>query len=189
MNDMTGVTRAKRDDASKFPLESASPEELGFDVPALSRLRQLIASHIADGRYPGAQIALARHGRLALFESFGQTSLEPAAAAGAQALWLLFSNTKVITAAGIWALVEDGALRFSDRIAEHMPDFARHGKGDITLAQVISIVPAIPAKPCHPRRGRIMPRCAGKSATSRSSGRRVRACITTRSRHFGRPLL
>ena len=138
MNDMTGVTRAKRDDASKFPLESASPEELGFDVPALSRLRQLIASHIADGRYPGAQIALARHGRLALFESFGQTSLEPAAAAGAQALWLLFSNTKVITAAGIWALVEDGALRFSDRIAGHMPDFALHGKGDITLAQVIS---------------------------------------------------
>ena len=138
MNDMTGVTRAKRDDGSKFLLESASPEELGFDVPALSRLRQLIASHIADGRYPGAQIALARHGRLALFESFGQTSLEPAAAAGAQALWLLFSNTKVITAAGIWALVEDGALRFSDRIAGHMPDFALHGKGDITLAQVIS---------------------------------------------------
>ena len=113
MNDMTGVTRAKRDDGSKFLLESASPEELGFDLPALSCLRQLIASHIAEGRYPGAQIAHARHGRLALFESFGQTSLEPAAAAGAQALWLLFSNTKVITAAGIWALVEDGepALR------------------------------------------------------------------------------
>ena len=89
MNDVTGVPRSKRGDAADFPLESASPEELGFDVRALSRLRELIASHIAGGRYPGAQIALARHGRLALFESFGRTSVEPAAAAGAQTLWLL----------------------------------------------------------------------------------------------------
>lgn len=138
MNDTTGLPRVNSDAAGQFPLASASPAELGFHEPALARLRELIESHIAQGRYPGAQIALARRGRLALHESFGRVSLSPAAAAGADTLWLLFSNTKVITAAGIWALVEDGRLRFSDRIAEHIPEFARHGKGDITLAQVIS---------------------------------------------------
>ena len=94
----------------------------------------MIESHIAQGRYPGAQIALARHGKLALYEAFGRTSLNPATLAGADTLWLLFSNTKVITAVpGIWALVEDGRLRFSDRIAEHIPEFApwqgRHHAG------------------------------------------------------------
>jgi CubicO group peptidase (beta-lactamase class C family) len=135
MNDMTGPSRAA---AAQFPLPSASPGELGFHEPALQRVRELIESHIADGRYPGAQIALARHGKLALFETFGRAVTVPSAAASADTLWLLFSNTKVITAAGIWALVEDGRLRFSDRIAEHIPEFARHGKGNITLAQVIS---------------------------------------------------
>jgi CubicO group peptidase (beta-lactamase class C family) len=138
MNDVTGIRNAHTDGAARFPLETASPAELGFHVPALSRLKKLIERHIAEGRYPGAQIALARHGRIALFESFGSASISPAAAAKADTLWLLFSNTKVITAAGIWALVEDGVLRFADRIAEHIPEFSRHGKGDITLAQVLS---------------------------------------------------
>jgi len=124
--------------APAFPLETSTPAELGLHEPALAKLRKLIGSHIAEGRYPGAQIALARHGRLALFETFGKASIAPASAASNDTLWLLFSNTKVITAAGIWALVEDGAITFSDRIADHIPDFARNGKGEITLAQVLS---------------------------------------------------
>ena len=137
MNDAADLTVATGG-ASAFPLEPASPRELGFHEPALARLRKLIQAHIAEGRYPGAQIALARHGRLALFETFGKAAITPEASAGADTLWLLFSNTKVITATGIWALVEDGLLRFSDRVAEHIPEYARHGKGDITVAQVLS---------------------------------------------------
>ena len=133
------LTRPTAAPAGKaFPLEPASAESLGFHPPALDRLRALITAHIAEGRYPGAQIALARHGRLALFESFGESSIEKHTAAADRTLWLLFSNTKVITAAGIWALVEDGAITFSDRVADHIPDFARHGKGEVTLAQLLS---------------------------------------------------
>ena len=138
IKDITLTRPAATADGNDFPLETAGPDELGFHEPALDRLRALIARHIAEGRYPGAQIALARHGRLALFESFGESSIEKHTAAGNRTLWLLFSNTKVITAAGIWALVEDGAITFSDRIADHIPDFARHGKGEVTLAQLLS---------------------------------------------------
>ncbi len=138
MNDAADIVSARSGVTAEFPLDPASPRELGFHEPALGRLRKLIEAHIAEGRYPGAQIALARHGRLALFETFGKASIAPDAAASPDTLWLLFSNTKVITATGIWALVEDGLLRFSDRIADHIPEFAQHGKGDITLAQVLS---------------------------------------------------
>src|SRR5260370_2405225 len=35
-------------------------------------------------------------------------------------------------------LVEDGALTCNGRIADYLPDFARNGKGDITLLQVLT---------------------------------------------------
>jgi CubicO group peptidase (beta-lactamase class C family) len=147
----TRIRTVNAEAAEDFPLETATCAELGFHEPALERLRELIARHIGEGRYPGAQIALARHGRLALFEAYGQASIESAAAATHRTLWLLFSNTKVLTAAGIWALVEDGAITFSDRIADHIPEFARHGKGEITLAQLLSHRAGFPSQNVSPQ--------------------------------------
>src|SRR5690606_11170944 len=87
----------------------------------------------------GAQLAVARHGKLALFRSFGQARAgADARAADDRTLWLLYSNTKVITAATVWKLVEDGALRFSDTIASHVPGFEKGGKGDITVIQLLT---------------------------------------------------
>ena len=122
-----------------FPLSVATPSSLGLDVPALDRLQELITRHLAEGRYPGAQIAVARDGKLALFRTFGDSRLEPARVpAREDSLWLLYSNTKVITAAAVWVLAEQGALRFTDRVAEHVPGFEANGKGDITIIQLLS---------------------------------------------------
>jgi len=38
----------------------------------------------------------------------------------------------------VWALVEEGKLSFMDRIADHLPEFAQRGKGEITLHQVMT---------------------------------------------------
>jgi len=99
-----------------FPLSAATPSSLGLDPRALERLQELITRHLAEGRYPGAQIAVARDGKLALFRTFGDARIDPScAAAGDDSLWLLYSNTKVITACALWILAEQGALRFTDR--------------------------------------------------------------------------
>lgn len=125
--------------ASRFPLESSTPEALNFDPAALGRLDELLNRHIIEGRYPGAQIALARHGQLALVKTYGDARIDPQrAAARDDTLWLLFSNTKVITACAVWLLAERGALRFTDRVAEHLPGFEANGKGDITIVQLLS---------------------------------------------------
>ena len=47
--------------------------------------------------------------------------------AGDDTLWLMYSNTKVITACAVWLLVERGALSFSDRVADHVPGFENIG--------------------------------------------------------------
>jgi CubicO group peptidase (beta-lactamase class C family) len=50
----------------------------------------------------------------------------------------MFSQTKVITTSVIWRLVDQGALRFDDKISDHVPDFAGNGKGEITVFQLLT---------------------------------------------------
>ena len=121
-----------------FPLTASDPASLGLQPRALERLDELINRHITDGRYPGAQYALARHGKLALFRSFGDARTEPRSPAREDTLWLLFSNTKVVTACAVWILVERGALSFTDKVAAHLPGFEANGKGDISVIQLLS---------------------------------------------------
>jgi CubicO group peptidase (beta-lactamase class C family) len=122
-----------------FPLDSVDPAAVGFRVEQLERLTTLIEKHIAEGHYPGAQIALARNGRLAMLRSFGDAVTQPARRKAADdTLWLLYSNTKVILATTLWALAERGALRFADRVSDHVPEFKKNGKGEITLLQVMT---------------------------------------------------
>ena len=120
-------------------LPTASPESAGLDSERLSRLDRLIGMHISEGRYPGAQIAVARNGRLVKSRTFGRSKVGPAdELAEEDTLWLMFSQTKVIVTAALWQLVESGELRFADKISDHVPEFAANGKGDITLFEVIS---------------------------------------------------
>jgi CubicO group peptidase (beta-lactamase class C family) len=121
-----------------FPIEVVDPASLGFDPGGLERLCQMIEKHVAAGRYPGAQLAVGRHGKLALSRCFGLARTQPRLAAEENSLFLLYSNTKVIAAATIWSLVQDGALSFGDRIAEHIPGFERNRKGEITLIQLLT---------------------------------------------------
>jgi len=119
-----------------FPLPESNPEALGLDPGKLARACAVIEQHIAQGHQAGAQLAIARHGKLALFKSFGQARLSQPA--DPRTLFLMYSNTKVITAAAVWMLVEDGLLRFSDPIAQHVPEFAANGKAEITVFQVLT---------------------------------------------------
>jgi CubicO group peptidase (beta-lactamase class C family) len=124
---------------SSFPLEVAELDDKEFRREQLDRLVKLIETQIADGRYPGCQIALARNGRLVLERTFGDARIGPERRpASGDTLWLLYSNTKVITATALWLLAEQGAFRFTDRVAAHVPDFARNGKQDITILQLIT---------------------------------------------------
>ncbi|MFT4101833.1 MAG: serine hydrolase domain-containing protein [Burkholderiaceae bacterium] len=129
---------------SGFPLQADTGATGHLRLEQIERLYALIDRHIADGRYPGAQIALAQNGRLLIERSFGQGRLDASAPGGLagkvddRSLWLLYSNTKVVLATALWKLFEQGAFRFTDRVVDHVPEFKRNGKRDITLLQVIT---------------------------------------------------
>ena len=122
-----------------FPLEISDLSSLGFDSTQISKLEQMILKHIDERRYPGAQFALARHGKLAAFRSYGHARTEPAPIpTGPDTLFLLFSNTKVLVSSAVWLLVEDGIISLSDPVAEYMPAFAANGKESVTVQQVMT---------------------------------------------------
>jgi CubicO group peptidase (beta-lactamase class C family) len=160
---------------STYPLAERDLQTLGFAQRPLEHLDRLIREHIEKGRYPGAQIALARNGQLALYRTYGDARTEGTRVpASGDTLFLLFSQTKVLTSSAIWALVEEGRLSFMDKIADHLPEFARRGKADITLHQVMTHQGGFPS-------GDVSRECAPKFATSRLIGRPAAACNTTRA--------
>ncbi|MFQ5933831.1 MAG: hypothetical protein ACE5KI_04240, partial [Dehalococcoidia bacterium] len=89
----TRKLRTERDMECVLPI--ANPEAVGLDPERLAQLEPLISSHIEGKRYPGAQFAIARRGRIALARTLGRALLEPGPApATDDTLWLLFSQTK-----------------------------------------------------------------------------------------------
>ena len=125
--------------ADTYPLPESNPAALGFAQKPLDHLDALIQSHIDEGRYPGAQIALARNGKLALSRTYGNARTESSTVSATnETLFLLFSQTKVLTSSAIWTLVEEGKLSFMDKITDVLPEFAARGKADITLQQVMT---------------------------------------------------
>src|SRR2546428_13648995 len=59
-------------------LERVSPASQGIDAICLDRLYARIEAHIAAGWYPGAAMAMARHGKLVATRSFGVARLATA---------------------------------------------------------------------------------------------------------------
>lgn len=129
-----------------YPLPAGDLASHGIAARQIEHLETLINEHIAQKRYPGAQIALARNGELLLFRSYGKVSDQAGAQhANDRSLFQMFSQTKVFTSACIWTLIEEGKLSFMDKIADHLPEFAARGKQDITLHQVMNHTGGFPS--------------------------------------------
>jgi CubicO group peptidase (beta-lactamase class C family) len=50
---------------------------------------------------------------------------------------IICSNGKVMSAVVLGTLVEQGLISYEDKVAQHWPEFAQHGKGDITISDVL----------------------------------------------------
>ena len=117
-----------------FVLPDAEPRALGLDPERLDRLGARLTASVASGARHAAEIAVARHGRLALSLRAGV----PPDPSGEPPLWLLYSNTKVLVAAALWRLVEDGRLSFADPVSRHVRGFERHGKQTLTVFELLT---------------------------------------------------
>lgn len=110
--------------ATAAELPAASPESVGFSSERLARIGKAIAGEIEKGQYPGAVVLVARKGKVAYFESFGQ--LDPASGKPMtkDAIFRLYSMTKPYTSVAAMMLAEEGRLRLTDPVSKYIPAFA-----------------------------------------------------------------
>ena len=126
-------------DASFF---APSPEAVGIDADRLAEVLQRVRREVDEGLLPSAQIAVAREGRLALFETIGAATNEN--------LYCVFSSTKALTSAAAWLLIESGDLRVDERVVDIVPEFGTNGKDAVTVEQLFLHSAGFPSAPFRP---------------------------------------
>ena len=126
-------------DASFF---APSPEAVGIDADRLAEALQRVRREVDEGLLPSAQIAVAREGRLALFETIGEATNEN--------LYCVFSSTKALTSAAAWLLIESRDLRVDESVVDIVPEFGANGKDAVTVEQLFLHSAGFPSAPFRP---------------------------------------
>ena len=127
---------------SDEPLPRGKPEEVGFSSQRLARIGAVLQEDIDNGRIPGAVVAVARHGKLVLFEAYGWRNKDARVPMTTDTIFNVASMTKPMTAVGALMLYEQGRLLMDDPLAKYFPPFAdarvaaRDANGDPTAETV-----------------------------------------------------
>ena len=122
------------------------PEAVGMAADEIERIWDSAVSLYRTGVHPSVQLCLRRHGEVVLDRAIGHARGngphdDPEAEkvpATPETPYCVYSASKAITAMVVHKLCERGLLDLSDRIVDHVPEYARHGKERITIGHVLA---------------------------------------------------
>ncbi|MGI9427068.1 MAG: exo-beta-N-acetylmuramidase NamZ domain-containing protein [Bythopirellula sp.] len=122
------------------PLPHRSPAEVGLDGHHLQRIDALVAQQIESKKLPGCVVMIGRQGAVAFAKAYGHRRLQPAPEPMTlDTVFDMASLTKpMATATSIMLLVERGQVRLRDPVVEYLPEFAPHGKDEITIEHLLT---------------------------------------------------
>ncbi|HTA06992.1 MAG TPA: serine hydrolase [Streptosporangiaceae bacterium] len=101
-----------------------NPASAGFDERRLERITEHIQTRYIDpGRIAGCQVAVARHGHVGYFRSFGVRDRERSAPVAEDTIWRIYSMTKPITGVALMSLYERGMFQLSDPVSRFIPEW------------------------------------------------------------------
>lgn len=106
------------------PLPTTKPEQVGLSSQRLERLGQTIQAQIANGRFPGAVVLIARKGKIAYFEAFGQRDPASGGPMSKDAIFRLYSMTKPFVSVAAMMLAEEGKLTLVAPVTTYFPQLA-----------------------------------------------------------------
>ncbi|MSQ43202.1 MAG: class A beta-lactamase-related serine hydrolase [Chloroflexi bacterium] len=86
----------------------------------------------------GLQVAVIHRGALVVDAVAGIADLITGRPVDHDTLFLVFSNSKGVTATVVHRLVERGEMAYDAPLARYWPEFAKHGKGNVTVRHALS---------------------------------------------------
>ena len=107
-------------------------------APGWEPVREAFVGNLESGLDRGAGVAVVHRGRCVVDLMGGHRDKVGEVPYGPDVLQLVFSTTKGIVSIALAMCVQRGLLSYRDRVADHWPEFAAHGKGDITVAELLA---------------------------------------------------
>ena len=131
MQTLTRVTRLARIliltvSSSLFATEipEVAPDQVGLSAEHLEKIGPTVTGLIDSNRLVGASVIIARHGKIAYFQTFGQQDREAHTPMTRDTIFRIYSMSKAITSLATLMLVEQGQINLDDVISDHLPEFA-----------------------------------------------------------------
>jgi CubicO group peptidase (beta-lactamase class C family) len=136
-------------------VEETPPALGGLDSETVESLWEAATDLYRSAVHPAVALCVRRNGEVVLDRAIGHMSGNgpddgadvPKVAVTPGTPFCVYSTSKAVTAMVIHMLEERGALSIEDRVSEHIPDYARHGKEDITIAHVLAHRAGVAAMP------------------------------------------
>lgn len=114
----------------RAPAALAALGLLAFTAPALAAppgdLDAYVARALKTFGAPGMSVAVVENGRIAVAKGYGVRQLGSPEPADAHTAFPIGSESKAITAATLAVLVDQGKLKWSDRVVDRLPGFAMY---------------------------------------------------------------
>jgi CubicO group peptidase (beta-lactamase class C family) len=120
-------------------MDMVACEDVGVDPVRLQMFLSRARLEVDRGVLPSVQVAVARHGRLVAFETYGDATND--------SRYILQSVGRNVVAAVVWKLLGEGVLHLDERVADVIPEFATNGKEAITVEHVLTHSAGIPFAP------------------------------------------
>jgi CubicO group peptidase (beta-lactamase class C family) len=122
----------------------ASAEALGLDSARLDRVFALVQHWTETGKVAAAALAVGRRGRMLEPRFFGRQRPGAETALRRDALFLVASITKPVTATAVVLLLERGLVALEDPVSRYVPRFAGTGKADVQLRHLLTHTSGLP---------------------------------------------
>ena len=100
--------------------QTAPPVTAPLDVAAVDAV---VARTLKGFDVPGIAVAVVKDGQVVMAKGYGVRSLATKAPMDANTLVGIASNTKAFTAAALGLLVDEGKLRWDDKVTDYIPEF------------------------------------------------------------------
>lgn len=133
----------------------ADPESLGSAPEAVEKMWGAAMGLYKTGVHPALQLCVRRHGGILIDRAIGHasgngpgdTADTPKVLVTTDTPYLVYSTSKAVTAMVVHLVQERGALDIRDRVADYIPEYARHGKGQTTIGHVLAHRAGVPGLP------------------------------------------
>jgi len=127
----------------------APPANLGFDSTRLATAAAYLTAEADSGAFPGAVLAVGRHGRLALLAAvghYGKGGADDPRPVEPETIYDLASLTKVVgLTSACMLLVDEGKLALDAPVQRYLPEFRGDGKEGVTIRHLLTHSSGLPA--------------------------------------------